>query len=144
MVEITDQPIQSEPALQRLTSTAAGAVVLFLGVTREFTQQRQTEWLEYECYREMAEQKLAEFEATARQRWPLVDCLLQHRVGRVALGEASVLVAVSTAHRQPAFEAAQWLMDAIKTEAPIWKQEHWADGTSQWVHPGITSDPPSS
>jgi molybdopterin synthase catalytic subunit len=65
--------------------------------------------------------------------------VLIHRLGYVALGEASVLVAVSTPHRRDAFEAAAWLMDAIKGEVPIWKQEHWADGRCDWVHPGSNS-----
>ena len=141
MVEITESPINAQQGMPRLSSPRAGASVIFLGTTREFTQGRQTRWLEYECYREMAERKLAELEAAARQRWPLVECLLLHRVGPVDLGETSVLVAVSTPHRQQAFEAAQWLMDAIKQEVPIWKKENWADGGSQWVHPGTAPGP---
>ena len=141
MVEITALPLELDSVLQRLSSPSAGAVVVFLGVTREWSDDRQTEWLQYECYREMAERQLHELEAAARQRWPLVECLLRHRVGRVDLGEASVLVAVSTPHRQEAFAAAQWLMDQIKREVAIWKQEHRPDGHSQWVHPGVDPDP---
>ena len=141
MVEITESPIDSHQALQRMSSPRAGAVVVFLGTTRELTDSRQTRSLEYECYREMAERKLAELEQEARRQWPLVECLLLHRVGLVGLGETSVLVAVSTPHRQEAFQAAQWLMDAIKRDVPIWKKENWADGSSQWVHPGTAPDP---
>jgi molybdopterin synthase catalytic subunit len=88
----------------------------------------------------MAEKKLAELEATARQRWPILECAIVHRLGRVEIGEASVAIAVSSAHRQPAFEAGQWLIDTLKETVPIWKCEHWADGTTEWVHPGGKPD----
>ena len=83
----------------------------------------------------MAEAKLAELEAEARRRWPIVECAIVHRLGHLELGEASVAVAVSTPHRRDAFEAGGWLIDRLKEVVPIWKKENWADGTSQWVHP---------
>ncbi len=89
----------------------------------------------------MARDKLAELEAEARSRWPIEECAIVHRVGHVPIGEASVAIAVSTAHRQPAFEAGQWLIDTLKEVVPIWKKENWADGASQWVHPGFDSPP---
>ena len=135
MIELTDQPIDTEQVLQQIRSPQAGAVVLFLGTTREFTAGRQTTHLEYESYAEMAERELQKLEQAARARWPIVGCVLIHRLGRVGLSEASVLVAVSTPHRRDAFEAAAWLMDAIKEEVPIWKLEHWADGSQTWIHP---------
>ncbi len=144
MVEITQEPLNPERVLPSMSSPQAGAVVLFVGTTREFTGSRQTEWLEYDCYREMAEQKLAELERTAREKWPLVDCVLLHRIGRIDVGEASVVVAVSTPHRRDAFQAAEWLMDTIKQEVPIWKKEHWKDGSSQWIHPGVLPGPAPS
>ncbi len=73
----------------------------------------------------------------SRRRWQLVECAIVHRVGHLETGEASVAVAVSTAHRQAAFEAGQWLIDTLKQVVPIWKQENWSDGTTQWVHPGL-------
>ena len=135
VTELTNQPIDTESVLAGVSSTQAGAVVLFLGTTREFTGGRQTVTLNYECYQEMASRKLDELEQTARQRWPLVGCAIVHRLGNVPLGEASVAVAVSSPHRTAAFEAGRWLIDTLKTEVPIWKQEHWADGSSEWVHP---------
>jgi molybdopterin synthase catalytic subunit len=137
MVSLTHDPIDSAALVAKATSPAAGAVVLFLGVTREFTAGRQTASLEYECYPEMAEKKLAELEAEARRRWPLEACLIIHRLGHVALGEASVAIAVSSPHRAVAFTAGQWLIDTIKEVVPIWKRENWADGTTEWVHPGL-------
>ena len=135
MIQLTRAPIDCNAVLAGVHSLAAGAVVLFLGTTREITGDRRTSCLDYECYPAMAERKLAELEAQARARWPLVDCTIVHRLGRVDLGEASVAIAVSSAHRQPAFEAGQWLIDTLKRVVPIWKCEHWADGTTEWVHP---------
>jgi molybdopterin synthase catalytic subunit len=107
-------------------------------MTREHTDGRQTESLDYECYPEMAKRKLEELEAEASGRWPLVECAIVHRLGHLEIGEASVAVAVSSPHRQAAFEAGQWLIDTLKESVPIWKRENWADGTTEWVHPGLT------
>ena len=71
-------------------------------------------------------------------RWPLVECAIVHRLGHVELGEASVAIAVSSAHRDVAFAAGKWLIDTLKVVVPIWKKENWADGTTEWVHPGFT------
>lgn len=146
MITLSNQPIDTAAIIAAVQSPAAGAVVLFLGTTREITAGRRTTSLDYECYPEMAERKLAELEAEARRRWPILDCAIVHRLGRVDIGEASVAIAVSSAHRQPAFEAGQWLIDTLKQVVPIWKCEHWADGTSEWQHPQATTEhaPPMS
>jgi molybdopterin synthase catalytic subunit len=138
MPQLTHAPIDAAAVLAQVGSPLAGAAVLFLGTTRELTRGRRTSSLDYECYPEMAQRKLAELEAEARRRWPLVECALVHRLGHLEIGEASVAVAVSSEHRDAAFEAAKWLIDTLKEVVPIWKQEHWSDGTSEWVHPGIT------
>lgn len=135
MIELTREPIDSAALVAKAARPAAGAVVLFLGTTRELTDGRRTVTLDYEAYDEMAEKQLAELEAEARRRWPLVECLIVHRLGSVPLAEASVAIVVSTPHRADAFAAGQWLIDSLKRDVPIWKQEHWADGTSAWVHP---------
>jgi len=137
MIQLTDDKIDAGGLLESVRSNKAGAVVLFLGTTREFTDGRRTDSLDYECYPEMAHRKLAELEQEARRRWTLVECAIVHRLGHLELGESSVAVAVSSPHRQAAFEAGQWLIDTLKQIVPIWKQENWADGTSQWVHPGV-------
>ena len=140
MIQLIQKPIDTRQVLESVSSNDAGAVVLFLGTTREFTHGRRTTSLDYECYPEMAEKKLAELEAEARRRWPLTGCMVVHRLGHLELGEASIAIAVSSPHRQVAFEAGKWLIDTIKEVVPIWKRENWADGTSEWVHPGMTSD----
>ena len=157
MIELTHEPIDSAAVTNSVQDPAAGAVVSFLGTVREITdslrtesrrtesrrtesrrtESRRTESLEYECYAEMAEKKLAELEADARSRWPLVECAIVHRLGFLPVGETSIVIAVSSAHRRVAFEAGQWLIDRIKEVVPIWKKENYADGTSDWVHPGI-------
>jgi len=135
MIELTFEAIDSGKLVRQAQSSRSGAVLLFLGVTRQHTDGRETATLLYEAYEEMARQELARLEATARDEWPLDECLLVHRLGEVPLGEASVAIVVASPHRHSAFAAGEWLIDALKTRVPIWKQEHWADGTSEWVHP---------
>jgi len=137
MIQLTHQPIDVAAVIEAVRSPKAGAMVLFLGTAREMTGRRRTSSLEYECYGQMAEKKLAELEAEALSRFGLVDCALVHRLGHLDIGQTSVAVAASAAHRQAAFDAGKWLIDRIKEVVPIWKKENWADGTSQWVHPGL-------
>jgi molybdopterin synthase catalytic subunit len=137
MIEITERPIDHAALTEQVRSHQAGAVCTFLGTVREMTGNRQTVALEYEAYPEMALKKLAELEAQARARWPILEAAIVHRVGRLDLGEISVVVAVSCPHRGDAFDACRWLIDTLKEVVPIWKRERWADGTEEWVHPGL-------
>ena len=141
MIELTREPINTEALLARVASPSAGAIVLFVGVTREITGERLTESLDYECYPAMAQSKLAQLEVEARRRWKLTGCEMVHRLGHLKVGEASVAIAVSSPHRGVAFEAGQWLIDTVKEVVPIWKKENWRDGTADWVHPGVASQP---
>jgi molybdopterin synthase catalytic subunit len=135
MIQLTGQPIDTEAVLRAVRSPAAGAAVLFLGTVRELTDGRRTESLDYECFAEMAQQQLNALEADARGRWPLLKCAVVHRLGHLEVGEISVAVAVSSAHRRAAFEAGGWLIDRIKEVVPIWKKENYADGAQEWIHP---------
>ena len=135
MQRITHDVLDPAKLLAQVQSPMAGAVLLFVGTTREQTGGRATASLTYEAYAEMALAKLAELETTARERWLLIEVAIEHRLGPVAIGEASVAIAVSSAHRAAAFAAGQWLIDTLKEVVPIWKCEHWADGTEEWVHP---------
>src|SRR5262245_61071973 len=128
MIALTADPINVADVLEHVQRPEAGAVVLFLGTTRQFTAGRETVELAYEAYRDMAETELTRLAAEARQRWSLAACAVVHRVGVVPVGQPSVAVAVSSAHRDAAFEAGRWLIDTLKETAPIWKQERWADG----------------
>ncbi|HEX5471380.1 MAG TPA: molybdenum cofactor biosynthesis protein MoaE [Lacipirellulaceae bacterium] len=144
MIQLTSDPIDTAAILDRVRHPEAGAVVLFLGTTRELTAGRQTVALDYEAYHEMAEKKLTELETEARSRWPVIECIIVHRLGRVPPTEASVAIAVSTPHRSDAFAAGQWLIDSLKRDVPIWKREQWADGSTEWVHPGLKQDTESA
>jgi molybdopterin synthase catalytic subunit len=137
MIEITDAPIDHAAVTERVRSPLAGAVCTFLGTVRELTGDKRTVALAYEAYPEMATKKMAELENEARRRWPIVELALVHRVGKLDLGEVSVVVAVSCPHRHESFEACCWLIDTLKEVVPIWKRERWADGKEEWVHPGI-------
>jgi molybdopterin synthase catalytic subunit len=140
MIEITEATIDHAALTEGVRSNGAGAVCTFLGTVRELTGSRRTVSLTYEAYAEMALKKLAELEDEARRRWPIIELAMVHRVGQLDLGEVSVVVAVSCPHRQDAFEACRWLIDTLKEVVPIWKKEIWADGTEEWVHPGLGSN----
>ncbi len=137
MIELTQEPIDYMTLTEKVRSRQAGAVVLFLGTVREMTQDRQTLALDYEAYPEMALAKMSELIEQAQQKWPLENAGIIHRLGHLELGEISVAVAVSCPHRVQAFEAGQFLIDELKLVVPIWKKENWADGSTEWVHPGI-------
>lgn len=144
MIELIETEIDHAALIEKVRSPLAGAVCLFLGTVRELTDGRRTESLDYQAYPEMARKTLEKLEADARLRWPLEEVAISHRFGRLGLGEVSVAVAVSSPHRRDAFAACQWLMDTIKQVVPIWKQENWSDGTSEWVHPGLDEGGASS
>ncbi|MBV9472275.1 MAG: molybdenum cofactor biosynthesis protein MoaE [Solirubrobacterales bacterium] len=127
-VRVTDQPLLLDPLLERVRDPRAGAVVTFLGVTREVTE------LDYEAYVPMAERKLAEIVAAAIERHGLCAAAAEHRVGVVVRSEPSVAVAASAPHRNAAFSGAREIIDQIKAQAPIWKKEE-----GEWVS-GVTPD----
>lgn len=111
----------------------AGAVVVFLGTVRDHSAGKEgVTHLEYEAYAEEVNGKIEQIVAEAADRWPLLKVAVEHRTGRVEVGEVSVGVSVSAAHRDVAFEAARYLIDELKQRAPIWKKEHWPGG-AEWV-----------
>jgi molybdopterin synthase catalytic subunit len=129
-IRVTDGPLSIDPLLERVRDERAGAVVSFLGVTREVPQ------LDYEAYAEMAEREMAQIVRRAVDRHGLCAAAAEHRVGTVPLSEPSVIVAVSAPHRDAAFAGAREIIDEIKARAPIWKKE---EGT--WVE-GAIPEPP--
>lgn len=146
MIQLTNDPIDAAALLAAAQQPAAGAVVLFLGITREFTNStdtespRHTQSLAYEAYAPMAEREMRRLVDAATARWPLVACSVVHRLGEVPLAEASVAIVASSPHRADAFEAGRWLIDELKRDVPIWKREHYIDGSTEWVHPGAPSN----
>lgn len=135
MIEIVTSEIDTRQVLASVQSPTCGASLLFCGTTRLLTAGKQTERLEYECYREMALQKIAQLCEQAKSKWPIENVSVVHRIGLVEVGQVSVAIAVASPHRQPAFEAGQWLIDELKREVPIWKREQWTDGSAEWIHP---------
>ena len=138
-IGITPDPLAPARAIAQVTDPAAGGIAIFLGTTRSETSPdgRVLLALDYEAYPEMAGAQFDELARRARDRWPISRLAILHRTGRVSVGEPAVLIAVATPHRAQAFEACQWLIDALKSEAAIWKKEIWQDGSSTWVHPSL-------
>jgi MoaE-MoaD fusion protein len=133
LVELTETPL-SEPAMMAAVEDGgAGAIVLFSGVVRDQTGGRRVKFLEYEAHGPMAVGKMREIAAAARARFPGIRKIaIAHRIGRLEIGESSVLIAVSTAHRGEAFEACRYAIDTLKETVPIWKKEYFEDG-EVWV-----------
>ena len=129
MAYLTRGPIDVDAWRRVAVETRDGASVEFLGIVRGHDEGRAIEALDYEAYEPMAERVIAQLVAHAQQRWPLHQVHVRHRVGRVPVGEAAVLVGVQAPHREEAFEACRFLIDAIKQEAPIWK--HACDGLTK-------------
>lgn len=131
-VEIVRAPIDTRALVARTQRGEDGAVVTFEGVTRNHSGGRSTQYLEYEAYEPMA---LAQMRAIARElkeRWKIDRVGIVHRLGRLEIGEASVVIVVTAAHRKPAFEACHYAIDRLKKTVPIWKKEHFTDG-AVWV-----------
>jgi molybdopterin synthase catalytic subunit len=141
-VQLTTDPLDVAAAVAFITTPDVGGTCVFLGTTRGESSPdgRPLLALDYEAYAEMAVERLRDLAARARARWPVGRVALLHRTGRVGVGEASVLVAVSTPHRADAFDACRWLIDTLKAEVPIWKKEIWAGGAETWVRGTPVSD----
>ncbi|VTU00694.1 molybdenum cofactor biosynthesis protein : Molybdopterin converting factor, large subunit OS=Singulisphaera acidiphila (strain ATCC BAA-1392 / DSM 18658 / VKM B-2454 / MOB10) GN=Sinac_3710 PE=4 SV=1: MoaE [Gemmataceae bacterium] len=134
MVRLTREPIDFHALTESVRDPHCGAVATFLGTVRDVTGAQVTVYLDYDAYGPMAEKKLAEIEARVRERWPVAHVAMVHRLGRLAVGEVSVAVAVSSPHRAEAFDALRFAVDTLKELVPIWKKENAPDGTGEWVH----------
>jgi molybdopterin synthase catalytic subunit len=131
-VALVQDPIRVEELLARVRHPHAGAVVLFLGTVRDHVTGPRVLHLDYEAYERMAVAEMQRIAGEVTQRWPVVGVALEHRVGRLEVGEVSVAVAVSAPHRKDAFEAGRYAIDALKVRVPIWKKEVW-EGGARWV-----------
>ncbi len=140
---ITAERLDPTPLTEFVTTAVDGAVVTFLGVTRDHNEGRAVVRLDYEAYQPMAENKIAEIIGEMRDQWDLGKIAIAHRTGRVDIGETSMVVAVGSAHRRPAFESALYFVDRLKEIVPIWKKELF-EGGELWVgeSPGAGSDSP--
>jgi molybdopterin synthase catalytic subunit/molybdopterin converting factor small subunit len=130
---VVQHPLSSDAIAAAVDHPGAGGVVIFSGIVRNETGGRPVKFLEYEGHPSMAEAKMREIGAAIRARWPSVKRVaMLHRVGRLEIGESSVLIAVSAAHRREAFEACEYAIDTLKETVPVWKKEHFEDG-EVWV-----------
>ena len=132
MIHITDKLIDTESVTNSVRSDSNGAVITFLGTTRDTTAGRTVRYLEYEAYRPMADQTLKQIVNEINERWSIRDVAIAHRLGRLEIGDISLVVAVSAPHRKDAFLACQYSVDRIKQIVPIWKKEMFEDGEI-WV-----------
>lgn len=132
--------VESVIDVQALTNEVAGAsngaVVLFIGTVRDVNDGRSVDGMEYSAYRSMAERELAAIVREASERFGTTDIAVEHRIGTLTLGEASVAIAVAHPHRAPAYDASRYVIEQLKQRVPIWKLEHYVDGTREWVGAG--------
>ncbi len=128
LVALTREAIDADRIVTAAKSGEDGAVVVFDGIVRNHSRGRRTLHLDYEAYEEMAARQMRELGRKARERFGVRQVTLVHRLGRLQIGETSVLIVVASAHRSAAFEACRWLIDSIKQTVPIWKRETFADG----------------
>ena len=140
MIEITRDELSAAAVESRVRHPGAGAIVVFVGTTRDNTAGRKVLALEYEAYRPMADQQLEKVAEEMCDRWDLTGVAIVHRLGRLEIGEASLVVAVSSAHRKEAFEACHFSVDRIKQIVPIWKKEFF-EGGEVWIGSQADFDP---
>ncbi len=128
VVALTRERIDTEKLVAAAKRGEDGAVVIFDGIVRNNTRGRETLYLDYEAYEEMALRQMKELAAQARERCGVRHVTIVHRLGRLEIGETSVLIIVASAHRAAAFDACRWVIDTLKQTVPIWKKETFADG----------------
>ncbi|HEY7351103.1 MAG TPA: molybdenum cofactor biosynthesis protein MoaE [Ktedonobacterales bacterium] len=132
LIKITREPLDRDAIIAAVAHPEAGGIVTFEGVVRNHARGKQIRYLEYDAYPEMAEEQFARIAAEAQERWGPARIAIWHRIGRLEIGEASVIVVVATPHRAQAFEACRYAIDTLKTTVPIWKKEVAEDG-EEWV-----------
>ncbi|MCA0969605.1 molybdenum cofactor biosynthesis protein MoaE [Halobacillus litoralis] len=141
---ITENPLNPRDVIDLVIRPEAGAINTFIGTVREFTEGKQTLFLEYQAYESMAVKKMEEIGHEIEQQWPDARTAIAHRTGRLEISDIAVVIAVSTPHRADSYEASRYAIERMKEIVPIWKKEHWHDG-EKWIgdqkekHPGVPS-----
>jgi molybdopterin synthase catalytic subunit len=135
MIIITNDPIDPDSITNLVRKDGNGAVITFLGTTRNATDGRKVNYLEYEAYQPMAQDMIRQIFQEVKDKWDIEDLAMTHRIGKVAIGEISMVVAISSPHRKQAFEAGEYSIDRIKEIVPIWKKEVFDEG-GVWVGSG--------
>lgn len=132
LMSITREPLNRDALIEAVSHPGVGGIVVFEGVVRDNARGKQVRYLEYDVYPEMAIQQIRAIVAEAQQRWRVERVAVAHRIGRLEIGETSVIVVVATPHRGEAFEACRYIIDTLKTTVPIWKKEVATNG-EEWV-----------
>jgi molybdopterin synthase catalytic subunit len=132
---LVQTPIDPAALLREVAQPAHGAILLFLGVVREVNEGRQVTGIEYTAYEAMAARELDAIASEAAERFGAPGIAIVHRLGTLGLEEASVGIAVAHAHRDEAYALSRWIIEELKRRVPIWKREHYVDGTREWVDP---------
>lgn len=135
LATLVREPIDPLAVMRRVSAPANGAVILFLGAVRQVNDGRAVSGIDYAAYEEMALSELSSIAAEAAQRFETSDVAVEHRLGTLAVEEISVAIAVGHPHRDEAYAASRWVIEELKRRVPIWKREHYSDGTREWVDP---------
>ncbi|MGG1688131.1 molybdenum cofactor biosynthesis protein MoaE [Pseudalkalibacillus sp. NRS-1564] len=129
---ITSEEIDVNKVISSVIRPEAGAINTFIGTVREFTGEKQTVSLQYEAYPSMAEKQLKRIGVEIREKWPTVQTSIVHRIGKLAISDIAVVIAVASPHRAESYEASRYAIERIKEIVPIWKKEYWTDG-EEWI-----------
>lgn len=133
---IVERPLDPAALASAVSAADRGAVLLFVGTVRDRNDGRAVTGIEYTAYRAMAERELGDIVAEAELRFAGARVAAEHRLGTLGVGEASVAIAVGHGHRGAAYDASRYVIEEVKRRLPVWKREHYADGTREWVHAG--------
>lgn len=133
IIELTEQTLTVDATVARLADPGCGAFVTFIGTVRNEHHGRAVERLDYTAYAPMAELEMRKIAHELASRWPIRQLAILHRLGRLEIGEASIVIVLALPHRKESFEALQFAIDRFKETVPIWKKEHFTDGDVQWV-----------
>lgn len=134
-VAITEAPIDTAAILAEVQSPGHGAEILFVGTVREVNDGKPVDGMEYTAYVAMAEKEMAAIAREAAEKFSGSFVVIVHRIGQLAIGEASVAIATANAHRDAAYSASRYVIEQLKTRVPVWKREHYTDGTREWIDP---------
>lgn len=132
LIEITSEELSADKIIAKVSNPYAGAILTFVGTVREFTADKKTVFLEYEAYPEMAIKQMQQISEEIAIKWPTAKVAMSHRIGKLAIEDISVIIAVATPHRDVGFEAGRYAIERLKQIVPIWKKEIWEDG-EEWV-----------
>jgi molybdopterin synthase catalytic subunit len=136
---LTADPLDANAVVAVVSSADCGAVTTFVGLVRDDNGGRRVLWLEYEAYEPLALKAFARIDEEAGEKWPSIALAIHHRIGRLEIGQASIVIAAASPHRPEAFAACRYAIERIKQIAPIWKHEHF-EGGAVWIE-GATADP---